>query len=240
MVKGLTSASLGKPDYARALIQHAEYVKALVQCGLEVKTLAADEQFPDSTFVEDVALLTPDCAIITNPGAESRKGETLAIQKVIQTFYTDIEKIEAPGTMDAGDVMMVGRHFYIGLSGRTNQKGARQLIAILEKYELSGSTIELNNVLHLKTGAAYLENNTLAVCGEFVSKQEFEGFTKIVIPGSESYAANCVWINDRVILPAGHPQSCELLKQAGYEVIEVDVSEFEKLDGGISCLSLRF
>jgi len=240
MVKGLTSANLGKPEYSKAIDQHGKYVEALMACGLKVRLLDADERFPDSTFVEDVALLTPSCAIMTNPGAESRKGEILEMGEVLSEYYADIEQIQAPGTLDAGDIMMVGSHFYIGLSGRTSVQGAEQMIKVLEKYGMSGSTVELKDVLHLKTGVAYLENNYLIVCGEFANKTEFKDFKRIEIPETESYAANCVWINDCVILPAGHPRSLALIQDAGFHVIEVDVSEFEKLDGGISCLSLRF
>jgi dimethylargininase len=240
MVKGLTEANLGIPDYRKAIRQHNAYVCALQDCGLTVRELAADEQFPDSTFVEDTALLTPHCAIITNPGALSRRGEIVDIKRVVEEFYTDIEEILLPGTVEAGDIMMVGSHYYIGLSARTNLNGAEQTIRILNKYGMSGSVIKLEKVLHLKTGVAYLENNNLVACGEFVSNPEFEKFNIIEIPESESYAANCIWINDTVLIPKGYPVARQKIKDAGYQIIDVDVSEFRKLDGGLSCLSLRF
>ncbi len=115
MVNGLSSAELGKPDYKLALEQHANYIKALKDCGLEVVILEADEDYPDSTFVEDAALLTKNCAIITNPGAESRRGEIVEIKKVLEKYYNNIEEVKSPGTVEAGDIMMVGDHFYIGL-----------------------------------------------------------------------------------------------------------------------------
>jgi len=240
IVNGLTEAGLGKPDYEKAIEQHAEYVKALKSCGLEVRELPADEIFPDSTFVEDVALLTPHCAIITNPGAPSRKGEIVSIKEVIREYYKDVEKIHSPGTVEAGDIMMVGSHFYIGLSKRTNPAGAEQMISILNKYGMTGSTVKLEKVLHLKTGLAYLENNNLVACGEFLSNPVFKKFNIIEIPEDESYAANCVWINDNVLIPKGYPVAKGKITVTGYNVIEVDVSEFRKLDGGLSCLSLRF
>ena len=135
---------------------------------------------------------------------------------------------------------MVENHFYIGLSERTNVNGAEQTIKILEKYGMSGSMIKLNDVLHLKTGLAYLENNNLLVCGEFLSKPEFKKFNMIKIPEEESYAANCIWINGKVLIPEGYPKTKQKILNVGYAVIEVDVSEFRKLDGGLSCLSLRF
>lgn len=240
MINGLTTAGLGQPDYAKALIQHKNYISALKECGVEVTILEADKNFPDSTFVEDVALLTPKCAIITNPGASSRRGEITGMKKVLRKFYSDIEEIQAPGTVEAGDIMMVGSHFYIGLSARTNKDGAGQIISILEKYGMSGSVVTLEKVLHLKTGLAYLENNNLVACGEFVSKEEFKKYNIIEINANESYAANCIWVNNRVLIPKGFPKAKTTIEKFGYQTIEVDVSEFQKLDGGLSCLSLRF
>ena len=240
MLKGLTAAELGLPDYEKALVQHAEYVKVLKECGLEVIVLEADEKYPDSTFVEDTALLTRECAIITNPGALSRRGEIVEIKNVLKAYYSNIEEVQEPGTVEAGDIMMVGLHFYIGLSERTNEKGAEQVIEYLEKYGMSGSTVNLEDVLHLKTGLSYLERNNLMACGEFISKEEFQGFNILEIDKDESYAANCIWVNDTVIIPKGFPKAKETIKSEGYAVKEVDVSEFRKLDGGLSCLSLRF
>ena len=240
MIKGLTNAQLGIPDYHKALDQHEAYVSALMDCGLDVKALDADENFPDSTFVEDTALLTPDCAIIMNPGAISRRGEIRGMKKVVEDYYADIEEILLPGTVDAGDIMMVGNHFYIGISDRTNLNGAEQLIRLLNKYGMSGSVIKLEKVLHLKTGVAYLENNNLVACGEFVSNPEFRKFNILEIPEDESYAANCVWINDYILIPKGFPKAKQKIINAGYSIKELNMSEFQKLDGGLSCLSLRF
>lgn len=240
MTRGLTEANLGTPDYRLALEQHQSYVQALESCGVVVTTLPGDEAYPDSTFVEDTALLTSHCAIITRPGAPSRRGETTAIQQTISQFYSSVEQIQAPGSIDAGDIMMVGDHYYIGLSERTNPEGANQMIQILKRYAMSGSTVALKDVLHLKTGVAYLENNNLAVCGEFIEHPAFESYNRIIIPEDEAYAANCIWVNGIVIMPAGHPESKQTIEAAGYPVIEVNTSEFQKLDGGVSCLSLRF
>ena len=176
MVNGLSSANIGKPDYRQALVQHADYIEALKECGLQVTVLPADENFPDSTFVEDVALLTRRCAILTNPGAPSRRMETRAMLETIRNFYPNVEMIEAPGTVEAGDIMMVGDHYYIGLSERTNQAGADQVITILDNHGLQGSVVKLSEVLHLKTGLGYLENNNLLACGEFLSMPEFQKF----------------------------------------------------------------
>jgi dimethylargininase len=240
IINGISSANLGKPDYNKALFQHSEYVAALSQCGLMVIELEAEEKYPDSTFVEDTALLTPHCAVITNPGATTRAGEIHSIKPVIREYFEEIELISPPGTVEAGDIMMVGDHYYIGLSARTNLEGANQVIRILEKYGMTGSSINLEKVLHLKTGVSYLENDNLLACGEFLAKPEFNKFNIIEVPSDESYAANSLWINNKVLVPLGYPISKERIEAAGYSVIEVDTSEFKKLDGGLSCLSLRF
>jgi len=240
MVKGLTTANLGIADYNLALVQHQNYIDALRECGLKVSVLPADEDYPDSTFVEDTALLTPFCAIITNPGAASRKGEINKIREMVSSFYSSVEEIKDPGTVEAGDAMMVGKHYYIGISERTNLEGAKQLGQILEKYGISNSTVTIKNILHLKTSVAYLQNNTMVVSGGSFERSEFSSYKKIIIPNEEAYAANCIWINGRVLLPAGYAVSKKRINDAGYLVKELEMSEFQKLDGGLSCLSLRF
>ena len=240
LINGLTKANLGLPVYEKALIQHQYYIEALKYCGLEVIILNADEDYPDSTFIEDTALLTPHCAVITNPGAPSRRGETVEIKTVLTEYYSNIEKINDPGALDAGDIVMVGDHYYIGLSQRTNEAGANQLIDIVESYGMTASVIKLEKVLHLKTGVSYLEKNNFIVAGEFITNPEFQKYNQLKIDDDESYAANCVWVNDHVLLPKGFPKSKMIIEKTGYKIIEVDVSEFQKLDGGLSCLSLRF
>ncbi len=243
LVNGITSApELGKPDYELALKQHDTYIEALKQCGVEVTVLPADERYPDSCFVEDPALITRACAIITNPGAESRNGEKDEIVDAVRKFFPEdkIEYIKAPGTLEGGDVMMVGDHFYVGRSARTNEEGIRQLTEILAKYGMTCSEVVLEEVLHLKTGVNYLENNNMLVSGEFVNKADFAKYNKVEIPVEEAYAANCIWVNDTVIVPKGYPAVLAAVQSLGYKTLLVDTSEYRKLDGGLSCLSLRF
>lgn len=240
MVKGLTTADLGLPNYDLALKQHQDYIEALTRCSLQVTVLPADENYPDSTFIEDTALLTKKCAIISNPGAPTRKGEIREMYQILKHHYSEITKIEDPGTVEPGDIMMVGDHFYIGLSERTNEDGAAQIITLLNKFGYSGSVVLLKEMLHLKTGVAYLENNNLLAFGEFLEEEEFKSFNIIEIDEDESYAANCIWVNNNVLVPKGFPKTSDKIVGAGYSIIEVDVSEFRKLDGGLSCLSLRF
>jgi dimethylargininase len=240
IINGLTSSNLGKPDYSTAMEQHSKYIETLKLLGLRVKILNSDEKHPDSTFIEDVALCTSKCAVITNPGAESRRSEINGMRQVLEEFYNIIEAIMLPGTLEAGDVMRVDDHYFIGISNRTNIKGAGQLINILEKHGMTGSMVTLDKGLHLKSGVSYLENNNMIVSGGFKAKKEFSGFNRIEIDEDENYAANSLWINGKVIVPYGFPKTRKKIEKAGYETIALDVSEFRKVDGGLSCLSLRF
>ncbi|MDT8018956.1 dimethylarginine dimethylaminohydrolase family protein [Clostridium perfringens] len=239
-VNGLTTFDLGKPDYALALKQHAAYIEALKQAGLEVTVLEADERFPDSTFVEDTAVLTEKCAVITNPGAESRNGEIEDMKQVLPRFFDTIEYIQAPGFLDGGDVMQVENHFYVGLSTRTNEEGAKQFRDILSKYGYEVTIVPLKEFFHLKTGIAYLGNNTLVLAGEFIDSPVFKDYKHLIVEKEAEYSANCIHINDYVIIPKGYDSTKKQITDAGYQVIELEMSEFQKQDGGLSCLSLRF
>jgi dimethylargininase len=240
VIEGISTSSSGKPIYSLALEQHAKYVETLQQLGLKVLTLPKKDKYPDSTFIEDVALCTSSCAVITSPAVSSRKGETAGMSDVLSEYCSCIEEISVPGTLEAGDVMMAGSHFFIGISNRTNSEGADQLIKILKKHNFTASKVLLKKMLHLKSGVSYLEYNNLLVCGEFIKKDEFKTFNRIIIDDDECYAANSLWINGKVLVPDGFPKTRRLIEKAGYETILLNVSEFRKIDGGLSCLSLRF
>jgi len=226
-----------------ALSQHAAYCRALEACGLELIPLPADIQHPDSTFVEDTAVLTTQSAILARPGAVSRRGEVAGIRETIGCFFPSIREIAAPGTLDAGDVCEAGSHFFIGISHRTNQAGAGQLSRWLAADGFTSSLVDirgLGSILHLKSGIAYLDNNDLVVMEELAGREEFSGYHLIRVPAEESYACNCVLINGRVLMPAGFPRLEEDLARRQYEPLPLEMSEFRKMDGGLSCLSLRF
>lgn len=240
IVNGVTTANLGKPDYRKALQQHERYVEALRVCGLAVTIMPPLEEYPDSTFVEDCVVLTERCAVIGNLGVDSRKGEEASIEKIVGEFCSNIVRIRDPATLEGGDVLRAGDHFYVGITQRTNEEGARQLILILEDFGYTGSALSVTKVLHLKAGVAYLGANDLVSAGEFAGNPAFADFNNITIDEDEGYAANCVRVNEHVIIPAGFRQAKKAITDAGYSVIDVDVSEFRKIDGGISCLSLRY
>jgi dimethylargininase len=236
---GITSADLGRPDLDSARTQHERYVEALRKCGLDVTILDAEERFPDSVFIEDTAVVTDRCAVVANPGADSRKGEIHEVERTLSELYENVERIAEPGTLDGGDVLQVGDHFYVGLTRRTNREGAEQLAGILGRYGFGASRVELRRFLHLKTGVAHLGGNDLVVTGELVDDPAFGGFDKMVVSSQEEYGANCIRVNDHVLVAEGYGETREKIRARGYEVIELEMSEFRKLDGGLSCLSLR-
>ena len=241
--EGLTTVELGAPDYQLALAQHAAYCAALAKCGLALTVLPADERFPDSTFVEDTAVLTPERAIITRPGAASRAGETARIREALNAFYREFSVIETPGALDGGDICEAGSHFFIGLSARTNEAGARQLADFLAAAGYSASCVDIRGVagiLHLKSGLTYLGDNNLIVIDALAGHEAFKDYNLVRVEERENYAANCVRVNEYVLFPAGFPALGESLRQLGYRLRELEMSEFEKMDGGLSCLSLRF
>ena len=237
---GLTSSKLGKPDYNKALIQHSDYIKALRKCGLEVLTLETDDRFPDSTFVEDTAVVNEDLAIIANLGETSRKGEEIEIREVLDKFYENVESIEKPGSLDGGDVLRVEDQYFIGISKRTNKVGALQLKEILKKYGFSCSLVKLKEVIHLKTGLAYIGDKNLIVSGEFIDNPLFQNYNIIKVDEDESYAANCIRVNNYVLIANGYEKLINSISSLGYKVLKLDITEFRKMDGGLSCLSLRF
>jgi len=238
---GLTTAALGAPHYDQVLLQHLHYCEALRECGLELTTLAADLRFPDSTFVEDTAILTARGAILTRPGSASREGEVEAIAAAIRESLP--LAIRAPGTVDGGDICEAGEHFFIGISQRTNEEGARQLAEHLRGFGYTSSMVDvrgMTSILHLKSGIACIGEGKLVVMEEMADREEFRGYELIRVAEDESYGANCVRVNDRVLVTAGYPRLLAGLTARGFEPMVLDMSEFRKMDGGLSCLSLRF
>jgi len=240
---GLTTAELGAPDLDLALEQHEGYCAALVEVGLELVRLEPDPAFPDSTFVEDTAVLTSRFAVLTRPGAESRAGEVASMAECVARFYERIERIEAPGTLDGGDVCEAGDHFFIGVSHRTNEAGARQLARWLADEGCTSALVDIRatgGILHLKSGLAHAGGRDLVVIDALAEHPAFRDWRRLPVARAEEYAANCVHLNGRVVLPAGFPRLAKTLEAAGHRTLPVAMSEFQKQDGGPSCLSLRF
>ena len=214
------------------------------QAGVDVTVLPALEEFPDSVFVEDTAVITPKGAIMDLPATDSRRGEAELMLPTIRQFFSDdqIKRITAPGTLEGGDVMMVDDHYYVGRSKRTNDEGFAQFKGFLEAWGMTAEQVPVEHILHLKTGGTYVEDGNLLVSGEFVTRRPIAAASSPTFSRchEEAYGADCVRINDKIIMAAGYPAVKAQLEAWGYDIIEVEMSEFRKIDGSITCLSLRF
>jgi dimethylargininase len=241
---GLTTAtSNSAPDVNKALKQHAAYCNALKECGLNLTVMDANLQYPDGTFVEDTFVIADRVAIATRPGAKTRMGEVASVSAALRRFRPEWEQIEAPGTVDGGDICQADEHFFIGLSARTNEAGAAQMAAILERHHYTASTVDIRGhaaLLHLKSGIAYLGERRFLVVHGFPAIDAIAAAERIEVAQSEAYAANCVRVNDYVLTAAGFGGVETALKKRGFRVMALEMSEFAKMDGGLSCLSLRF
>ena len=234
-----TTVSIKPPRYELLIEQHETYLQTLNSCGLELTVLDPLPDCPDAYFVEDTAVVTPNVAVITNPGADSRKGEVESIARVLADFRKT-EHILAPGTLDGGDVLEVGNHFFIGLSQRTNREGAEQLGRILEKFGHTWVTVPVGDGLHFKSSVNYVGKNTLIVTPDFAKNKGLREYDKIILDDCEAYAANTLLVNDHLLTPAGFPAARKRLEGLGFDIIELETSEMRKMDGGLTCLSIRF
>lgn len=238
--RGITSSNLGKPDHRLMLTQHGEYVRVLRELGVEVILLDPLPDHPDAYFVEDTAVVAPEFAVIANPGAEARKGEEEPIAQVLAGFRSMRVRIRPPGTLDGGDVLQAGSHFFIGLSGRTNPQGVEQLGGVLTHHGYTWTTVAVEAGLHLKSSVSCIGKDTLLVADALSDHEAFHDYPKIVLDPDDAYAANSLWINGTLIVPKGFPGAKKKLKSAGFNPVELDVSEARKMDGGLSCMSIRF
>jgi dimethylargininase len=238
-VAGLTTSALGPPDYDRLLTQHQRYVDVLCELGLWVEELPAEPDYPDAYFVEDPAVITPEVAIITLPGAAARQGEQKSIAPILAR-HRPLAHIEPPGHLEGGDVLIVGRQVFVGQSQRTNEAGAGQLASILLEYGYTTTIVPVGPGLHLKSSVNLVAPNTLLLTADFAAKPAFAGFQHIVVDDEEAYACNSLLVNGSLITPAGFPRTRTRLEVLGQPVIALDVSEVQKMDGGLTCMSLRF
>ena len=237
--QGITASKHESPNYELIQKQHEAYISALKSLGLEVAVLDSLPDYPDAYFVEDTAVVTPEIAVITNPGAQARNGEQKSVAPVLAQ-YRKIARINPPGTIDGGDVLIAGLFCFIGISERTNSEVAHQLKMILENYGYTCMPIPVSAGLHLKSSVNFAGQDLLLITSDYASRPEFNKFEKIVVDKTESYASNSLWINDTLIIPAGFPKTNAYLTSAGFSIIELDISEARKMDGGLTCMSIRF
>jgi dimethylargininase len=240
---GLTRVDLGAPSVSLALQQHAAYCDALRACGLDLSVLPAEPAFPDACFVEDTAVLLPGTAMFSRPSAVSRAGEVASIRAALAGRFSSVADIVAPGTLDGGDICEAGDTVFIGISARTNAEGAAQLARWVESRGLTPRCVDIramSSILHLKSGVSWVGDSTLLLVDELHDRPEFARFRKLRVPPSEAYAANAVRVNAKVLIVDAHPRTDDLLRAHGYATLPLEMSEFEKMDGGLSCLSLRY
>lgn len=238
---GLRNGDGADPDPDKFEAQHAAYVEALLASGGSVKVLPAQEEFPDSVFIEDPAIVSGSTAIVLRPGAETRFGEAQALRPtLIETFETVID-LPGGGYVDGGDVLLSDTEAFIGLSARTNQAGFDALASVLSDLGYAPRKVETPpEILHFKTDCGLLDSETIFSSKALAATGCFDGYRVVEAPDGEEAAANLIRINDVVLLSAGHPRTEELLTSEGYSVRVLDTSEAAKVDGGLSCMSLRF
>lgn len=224
-------------DLARAVEQHRDYMHALELLGCRVVTLSAQPELPDSVFVEDVAVVVDELAVMTRPGAESRRPEVVSVAKVLKQ-YRPLATIEAPGTLDGGDVLRLGRAIYVGESARSNAAGIAQLRELLAPHGYTVRSVTTRECLHLKSAVTQLADDTLLLQPAWVDREAFAGYRIIEVDPAEPHAANVVRVDDGLLMPAGFPRTLERLLAAGFHVVTVDVSELQKAEGAVTCCSL--
>jgi dimethylargininase len=226
-------------DVDLAKKQHAEYCKTLEQLGLKHIPVRADNALPDSCFVEDTAAIFDEKAVICNMKTESRAREVIEVAKVLSRIK-DTHYIKPPATIDGGDVLRVEHTVFVGLTSRTNLHAVRQLEGILAKSDFKIVSVRVHNVLHLKSACTYLGNKHVVVAEGFFDTNLLRGCKKIVVPKGEEYAADCLAVNGTVLVAKGYPRTRRLIERTGFSAREVDVSEFRKGDGALTCLSILF
>src|SRR5687767_1712424 len=224
-------------DVANARRQHAEYESALRNLGCNVRQLPALHDHPDSVFIEDTALVFDECAVITRPGAESRRGETADVAEALRPLRR-IYHIEGPGTLDGGDVLRVGGRLYVGASTRSNEDGARQLADALGAHGYSVKRVPMRDCLHLKTAVSTLPDDTVLLDPRCVDADCFDGTRSLEVHPVEPQGANVLVVGDVVIVPASAPRTRDALAAAGYKTMQLDASELAKAEGGLTCCSL--
>jgi dimethylargininase len=223
-------------DIALARVQHARYVNILEDLGIDLIRLSADEALPDGCFVEDTCVMLPDIAVITCPGAVSRRGEIESVARAVSPF-AGIRQIE-DGTLDGGDILRLGRTYLIGISGRTDQSGARQLSRIVKEYGADAKIVDVPFGLHLKSAVTALSQDTVLGLPAILADPAFDGTKKVTVPDTEAAAACVLTANGKVIVADGYPETKRRIEQAGFSVIVCDISQFAKADGGLTCLSV--
>ncbi|WP_113912475.1 dimethylarginine dimethylaminohydrolase family protein [Roseovarius dicentrarchi] len=238
---GLRAEDRGAPDPARMQAAHDTYVATLRSTGAEVIVLDPLEEYPDALFVEDTALCLPGGAVMMRPGAPSRMGEVAQMRPTLAALFEDLRDIQGPGHIEGGDILFTGREVLVGRSARTDAEGVAELRTILNEWGHPLRELQTpEGVLHFKTDCSLLDPETILSTRLLDSSDCFDGYRVLHLPEGEEAAANAIRFNDVVLLPDGFPKTAEMLTREGYDLRPIDNTDCALLDGGMSCLSLRF
>ncbi len=236
----LSFVSRSSIDVPLASTQHDDYRQALIRLGCRVVTLAAEDELPDAVFVEDTAIVLDELAVLTRPGAASRRPEVDSVGAALREYRAIVKTIDAPGTIDGGDVLRLGRAVHVGESARSNGEGIRQLRKLLQPFGYSVSAVHTKACLHLKSAVTQLDDETVLLQPAWVDGATFADMRVIEVDPQEPHAANVVRVGDALLMPASFPRTRQRLLDAGFNVHAVDVSELQKAEGAVTCCSLVF
>jgi len=226
-------------DLENARRQHQAYEEALRLLGVEVVSLPEEPDLPDSVFVEDTAILLDECALLTRPGADSRKPEVESIARALAP-YRSLHQVQSPGSVDGGDVLQVGKSIWVGLTTRSNQSAIDQMQEFLKPYGYSVRGVPVHGCLHLKSAVTQAAENTLLINPAWVEKSDFPGMEFIEIDPSEPSAANVLLVGETAVYQPAYPKTLQRLEKAGIHPVLVDASELAKAEGALTCCSLLF
>ena len=240
VIHGLSSQAGPRPSYADIEREHAEYVQALRGCGLSVDLLPPLEDYPDSIFVEDPALVLGDSAIVLRPGAQTRLGEVTDMERVLRERFANVLALRQ-GFADGGDMLLTPEGMLIGLSRRTNPEGAAELSGLLRQLGIGSRIVNTPaDTLHLKSDCSLIDASCILCTVALELSGLFSGYHTLVVPNTEKRAANSLRVNDTVLVGEEFPLTIDLLRRNGYAVRALPVAAIGKLDAGLSCMSLRW
>jgi len=240
-VNGLRAIDTGAPDFEVFQQHHQRYIDALKSAGATLIALEAQEEYPDSVFVEDTALCLREGAVIMRPGAPTRQGETQLIQPALTDLYGEVANITGPGSVEGGDILVTEKEILVGLSARTNRQGVEALTTIVSQWGYKVRVVQTPpDILHFKTDCSLLDEDTVLCTPALAATGCFDGYRVINTTPGESACANTIRFNDIILMPEGFPATADKLTSAGYNVVCIGNSEAAKIDGGMSCMSLRF
>lgn len=241
IASGLRAEDTGNPNPEQFSLQHRAYIRALEEAGVIVEVLPELEEFPDSVFIEDSSLCLSKGAVLMRPGAPTRTGESAVMADIFNKYYDDVRSIGEAGFIEGGDILVTDREIIVGPSDRTDRAGARNLQDLVADWGYKVRILQTPpDVLHFKTACGLIDSETILMTKQMAGLGFFDDYENLIIPEGEEPAANAIRVNDHVFVSSGFPKTADMLTDAGYSVVVLDTGEAAKVDGGLSCLSLRF